>query len=305
MPSVCNKPVTGSQALRSSHRLGRCCLWWTALPPHGIGSVSVSLIILLLLTVDSDDWNEVTLLFQPTCIQSYNIADMIRAYSGILHGIRTLYGQMAEGDCPLLTCIKLISALVCYVSVVLFLQQFVGSRRSLPLQLLLTFSCSLHGFLRDQNFQTDRIPPLTDITVLLNELWAFRHSMNVGNLRHDELGSTDLRTSATIRSHLEVDDGVPQTTLRAVMLQTVRFPWLTESEQQCRHLQEIRTCQTSRSRSPSGVTICRPFLSCLRHRHRCFRRLHLRWTVISLCTGSCCVRRAAPAQKHRRTSPCS
>ena len=32
------------------------------------------------------------------------------------------------------------------------------------------------------------------------------------------------------------------------MLQTVHFPWLTDSEQQCRHLQEIRTCQTSRSR---------------------------------------------------------
>ena len=94
-------------------------------------------------------------------------------------------------------------------------------------------------FLRDQNFQTDRIPPLTDITVLLNELWAFRHSMNIGDLRHDESGSADLLTSATIRSHLEVDDGVPQTTLRAVMLQTVRFPGSTDSEQQCRHLQEI------------------------------------------------------------------
>ena len=88
VPSVCNEPVTGSQALGSSHRLGRCCLWWTALPSHGIGSASVSLILLLLLTVDSDDWNEVTLLFQSTCIQSYNIADMIRAYSGILHGVR-------------------------------------------------------------------------------------------------------------------------------------------------------------------------------------------------------------------------
>ena len=163
VPSVCNEPVTGSQALGSSHRLGRCCLWWTALPSHGIGSASVSLILLLLLTVDSDDWNEVTLLFQPTCIQSYSIANMIRAYSGIIHGVRTLYGQMAEGDCPVLTCIKMISALVCYVSVFLFLQQFARSRRSLPLRLLLTFSCSLHGFLRDQNLQTDRIPPLIDM----------------------------------------------------------------------------------------------------------------------------------------------
>ena len=189
MPSVCKEPVTGSQALGSSHRLGRCCLWWTALPSHGIGSASVSLILLLLLTVDSDDLNEVTLLFQPICIQSYIIANTIRAYSGILHGVRTLYGQMAEGNCPVLTCLNMISTSVCCVSVLLFLQQFVGSRRSLSLRLLLTFSCSLHGFLRDQNFQTDRIPPLTDITVLLNELWAFWHSMNVVDLRNDESGA--------------------------------------------------------------------------------------------------------------------
>ena len=26
VPSVCNEPVTGSQSLGSSHRLGRCCL---------------------------------------------------------------------------------------------------------------------------------------------------------------------------------------------------------------------------------------------------------------------------------------
>ena len=170
----------------------------------------------------------------------------------------------------------MISALVCYVSVLLFLQQFVGSRRSLPLRLLLTFSCSVHGFLRDQNFETDRIPPLTDITVLLNALWAFRHSMNGGDLRNDESGSADLLTSATIRSQLEVYDGIPQTTLKAVILQTVRFPWFTDSEQKCRQLQEIRTCRTSRSRQSVWLTICRPFLSHLRHRHRCIRRLHLR-----------------------------
>ena len=67
----------GVTSSRIVHRLGRCCLWWTALPSHGIGSASVSLILLLLLTVDSDDWNEVTLLFQPTCIQSCSIANMI------------------------------------------------------------------------------------------------------------------------------------------------------------------------------------------------------------------------------------
>ena len=43
----------------------------------------MSLILLLLLMVDSDDLNEVTLLFQSTCIQSYSIANTIRAYSGI------------------------------------------------------------------------------------------------------------------------------------------------------------------------------------------------------------------------------
>ena len=178
-----------SDALGSSHRLGRCCLGWTALPSHGIGSAAVLLIILLLLMVNSDDLNEVTLLFQPTCIQSYSIANTIRAYSGILHGVRKLYGQMAEENAPVLTCIKMIGASACYVSVLLFLQQFVGSRCSLSLRLLLTLSCSLHGFLRDQKFPTDRIPPLTDITVLLNELWAFRHSMNVVDLRNDEKGA--------------------------------------------------------------------------------------------------------------------
>ena len=201
----------------------------------------MSLILLLLLMVDSDDLNEVTLLFQPTCIQSYRIANTIRAYSGILHGVRTLYDQMAEGNSPVLTCIKMIGASVCYVSVLLFLQELVRSRRSLSLLLLLTFSCSLHGYLRDQNFQTDRIPPLTDIAVLLIELWAFWYSMNVVDLRNDESGSADLLTSATIGSQLRVYDGIPQTTLKTVKLQTVRLPWLTDTEQQCRQIQEIRT----------------------------------------------------------------
>ena len=153
MPSVCNEPVTGSHALGSSHRLGRCCLGWTSLPSHGIGSTSVSLILLLLLMVDSDDLNEVTLLFQPTCIQLYSIANTIRAYSGILHGVRTL---MAEENSPVLTCIKMIGASVCYVSVLLFLQQFVGSRCSLSLRLLLTFSCS---FLTREGTSPALIPP--------------------------------------------------------------------------------------------------------------------------------------------------
>ena len=62
VPSVCNEPVTGSQALGSSQRLERCCLWWAALPSRGIGSAEVTLILLLLLMVDSDDLNVVTLI---------------------------------------------------------------------------------------------------------------------------------------------------------------------------------------------------------------------------------------------------
>ena len=131
VPSVCNEPVTGSQALGSSHRLGRCCLWWTTLPSHGIGSAAVLLILLLLLMVDSDDSNVVTLLIQPPSMQSHSIDNMVRTYSWILHGVRTLYGQMVEGNSPDLTCIQMIGTSVCYVSILLLLQQFIRSRRSL------------------------------------------------------------------------------------------------------------------------------------------------------------------------------
>ena len=74
--------------------------------------------------------------------------------------------------------------------------------------------------------------------------------MNGMDLRNDETGSVDLLTSATIGSQLGAYDGVPQTTLKVVRLQTVRVPWLTDYEQQCRQLQEIRTCRTSKSRQP-------------------------------------------------------
>ena len=60
---------------------------------------SVSLILLLLLTADSDDWNEVTLLFQATCIQSCSIANMIRAYSGISNVYRPQF-PMITMDIP-------------------------------------------------------------------------------------------------------------------------------------------------------------------------------------------------------------
>ena len=96
--SVCNEPVTGSHALGLSHKLGRCCLWWTVLPSHGIGSEEVTLILLLLLMVGSDDSNVVTLLIQAPSMQSRSGDNMIQPYSWILHGVRTLYGQMAESE---------------------------------------------------------------------------------------------------------------------------------------------------------------------------------------------------------------
>ena len=193
------------------------------------------LILLLLLMVDSDDLNVGTLLIQSPSMQLRSGDNMIRPYSWILHGVRTLYGQTiqradqefrqrpvqrdwSEMKCfscgvnsPVLTCIKMIGTSVCYVSFFLLIEQFIRSRRSLFFRLMLTFSCCLHGFLRDQNFQTDRIP-LTDITVLLSELWAFWPSMNVVDLRNDKSGSPDLLTSATNGSQLRVHDGVPQTT---------------------------------------------------------------------------------------------
>ena len=184
--SVCNEPVTGSQALGSSHRLGRCCLWWTALPSHGMGSAAVSLTLLLM--VDSDDSNVVTLLIHPPSMQSRSGDNMIRPYSWILHGVRTLYGQMAKVNSPVLTCIQMICTSVCYVSVLLLFQQFIGSRYSLFFRLMLIFSSGLHRFLREQNFQTESIP-LTDITVFLDELWAFWPSMNVVDLRNDKSGA--------------------------------------------------------------------------------------------------------------------
>ena len=292
VPSVCNEPVTGSQALGSSHRLGRCCLWWAALPSHGIGSAEVTLILLLLLMVDSDDSNVVTLLIQPPSMQLRSGDNMIRPYSWILHCVRTLYGQMAKVNSPDLTCIQMIGTSVCYVSVLLLLQQFIRSRRSLFFRPILTFSSCLHGFLRDQNFQTDRIP-LTDIAVFLDEVWAFWPSMNVVDLRNEKSGSADLLTSATNGSQPRVHDGTPQPTYHTVKPQTVLLPLPTDAEQQCRQLHEGRAGRRSHV-SPFCVAVCRPFLSRLRRRCRSLRRLHLRLTVLSLCTESHCVRRAMP-----------
>ena len=166
VPSVCNEPVTGSHAFGSSRRLGRCCLWWAALPSHGIGSAEVPLILLLLLAVGSDELHEVTLLNQPAGMKSRSGENMTRSYSWIIHCVSTLYGQMAEVNSLNYTCIKIISASVCYFSFLLLIQQFIGSRRSPFFRLILTFSCCIHVFLREQELKTDRMP-LTDMTFLM------------------------------------------------------------------------------------------------------------------------------------------
>ena len=195
--------------------------------------------------MDSDDSNEVTLLIQPPSMQSRSIDNIIRPYSWILHGVRTMYGQMVEVNSYILTCNKMIGTSLCYVSFFLLIEQFIRSRRWLFFRLMLTFAYCLHGFIRDQNFQTDRIP-LTDITVLVYELWASWPSMNVVNLRNDKSGSADLLTSATNGSQPRIHDGIPRTTHQTVTLQTVLLPLFADTEQQCRQLHEIRTCRTSR-----------------------------------------------------------
>ena len=126
--------------------------------------------------------------------------------------------------------------------------QSLGSSHRLGRCCLPVSSC-LHGFLRDQNFQADGIP-LTDITVFLNDVWALWPRMNGVDFRNDKSGSADLLTSATDGSQLRIYDGIPQTTHQTVKLQTVLFPLFTDIAQQCRQLQEIRTCRTSESRQP-------------------------------------------------------
>ena len=194
---------------------------------------------------------------------------MIRPYSWILHCVRKLYGQMAEVNSPNYTCIKMISASVCYFSFLLLIQQFIRSRRSPFFRLILTFSCGLHEFLRKQEFQTHRIP-LTDMTDFLNdylstpdsrdvrELWAFRPHMNwvkvicvwqlgvifhqyVADLRDEGSGSADLLASAMRDSQSGVGDCVPQPTYQTVKPETVLLPLPPDAEQQCRQLQEFRT----------------------------------------------------------------
>ena len=249
VPSVCNEPVTGSQAHGSSHRLGRCDLVWSAIPSLGMGSATVLLILLHPLMVDSDDLKIVTLLFLPPRMQSRSGDNMIQPYSWILHVVRTLHDQMAEVSSYILAFIYMIIAYVCCVGFFLLIEQFIRSCRSLFIRLMLTFAYCVHRILRDQTFQTDRIP-LTDITALIYELWTACSSMNVGNLRNDKSGSADLLTSARNGSQPRIHDGIPRTTDQTVTLQTILPPLFEDTEQQCRQLQEIRMCRTSESRQP-------------------------------------------------------
>ena len=131
VPSVCNEPVTGTQAHGSSHRLGRCDLVWSAIPSLGMGSATVLLILLHPLMVDSDDLKVVTLLFLSPIMQSQSGDNMIRPFSWILHVVGTLYGQMAEVNSYILAFIYMISTYVCCASFFLLIEQFIRSRRSL------------------------------------------------------------------------------------------------------------------------------------------------------------------------------
>ena len=247
------------------------------------------LTLLLLLMVDSDDSNVVTLLIQPPSMQSRGGDNMIRPYSWIPYVVGALYGQMVEVNSHILACIKMISTSLCCVGFFLLIEQFIRLRRSLFFRLMLTFAYCLHGFLRDQNFQTDRIP-LTDITVLLYELWAVWPSMTVGNLRNDKSGSADLLTSAMNGSQPRIHDGIPRTT-------RCRLSFLPCSQILSSSVDSYRKFGRAGRRShvsPSCVTICRPLLSCLLRRHRSLRHLHLRLTVLSLCTESRYGGRATP-----------
>ena len=249
VPSVCNEPVTGSQAHGSSHRLGRCDLVWSAIPSFGMGSATVLLILLHPLMVDSDDLKVVTLLFLPPRMQSRSGDNMIRPFFWILHVVRTLYDQITEVNSYILAFIYMISTFVFCASFFLLIEQFIRSHRSLFFRLMLTFAYCLHRILRDQTFQTDRIP-LTDITALLCKLWISWPSMSVGSLRNDKSGSADLLTSAMNGSQPRIHDGIPETTDQTVTLQTILPPLFEDTEQQCRQLQEIRMCRTSESRQP-------------------------------------------------------
>ena len=124
VPSVCNEPVTGSQANGSSHRLGRCDLVWSAIPSLGMGGGGATVLLILLhpLMVDGDDSKIVTLLFLPPRMQLRSGDNMIRSFSWILHAVRTLYDQMAEVKSYILACIYMISTYVCCASFFLLIE---------------------------------------------------------------------------------------------------------------------------------------------------------------------------------------
>ena len=208
---------------------------------------------------------------------------------------------MAEVNSYILACIYMISTYVCCASFFLLIEQFIRSRRSPFFQLMLTFAYCLYIILRDQTFQTDRIP-LTDIAALLYELWTSWPSMSVGNLRNVKSGSADLLTSAMNGSQPRIHDGIPGTTDQTVTLQTVLPPLFEDTEQQCRQLQDIRMCRTSESRQPllSTNLSATSFMLTLPIPESSSSSSLV--DLCSLCIGSRYVRRVTPGYRRCRTS---
>ena len=274
----------------------------SAIPSLGIGNATMLLFLLQPLMVDSDDSNVVTLLFLLPRMRAHSGDNMVRTYSRILHNVRMLYGQMLEVNSYIFTCINMISTSVCYVVFFLLVEQFIRSRRSLFFRLMLTFAYCLHRILRDQTFQTDRIP-LTDITVISYELWASWPNMNYVHLRNDKSGRADLLTSAMKGSQPKICNGIPRKTHQTVTLQTVLLPLFPEIEQQCKQLQDIQTCRTSQSRRPlwcnnlsaTSFTLTPPTPESSSSSSPV--------DVLSHCIESRCVRQVTPGYRRRHTSP--
>ena len=128
----------------------------------------------------------------------------------------------------------------------------------------------------------------------------------VADLRDEGSGSADLLASAMRDSQTGVGDCVPQPTYQTVKPETVLLPLPPDAEQQCRQLQEFRTCRTSESRQPpllcslSAISSTRT----LPWNTPEFYRLRLRLTVFSLSAESRCVHQVRPGYHRRRMSPC-
>ena len=167
---------------------------------------------------------------------------------------------------------------------------------------MLTFAYCLHRILRDQTFQTDRIP-LTDITVLFYELWASWPSMNVVHLRNDKswalLCWPQLRKGHN-RGYMTVS---LELLTRWWRCRLSFFPCSQILSSSINSYMIFRCAGRCSHVGPSGVTICWPLLSRLLRRHRSLCRLLRRLTVLSLCIGSRYVRRVTPGYGRRSASP--